>query len=341
MQIPPRADAIASLHAAARLGTMKHDAATTADAWIALIRAYSLADNPDDAEEYGRYAQVAIAQLRGGAKVAISQLGGDDDREATRLEYLSEVARVFRGRPDEAEAYARRARDLLTKAHGPDDHRIADAEERLALALGDEDRLEEATTLDQRVIATRERVFGAESETVLAARLAFGEHTDLLGHPDQAIAIIRVALAKGSMVEIGGASRAELTLARALRHAGRHAEALAADLRALEIASREKDSESLKRGPLAGEGLDELGLGHARAAVPLLEAAVAGRADPGHPGEARFGLARALWESGLDKPRARDAAAKAREETRARAARHGGRFQAQVDAIDAWLASHP
>jgi tetratricopeptide (TPR) repeat protein len=337
MHVPHREGAIASLHAAARLGRMKHDAATVADAWIALIRAYSLAANPDDAEEYGRYAQVAIAELRGGAKIAISQLGGDDDREATRLEYLSETARVLRGRPDEAEAHARRAKDLLTKVHGPDDHRLADVEERLSMALADQDRLDEALALDRQIIATRERVFGAESEPVLAAYLAYGEHMDLIRQPSQAVALSHRAIAKGPALEVGRPSRAQMVLARALRHAGRYEEALATDRRAAELAP----VESQRRDASGGAGLDELGLGHARDAVPLLDVGLAGRPDPSHPGEMRFGLARALWESGVGKARAREAAAMAREDVRDRSARYGGRFKAQMAAIDAWLASHP
>ena len=53
-----------------------------------------------------------------------------------------------------------------------------------------------------------------------------------------------------------------------------------------------------------------------------------------------FGLARAVWDSGGDRARARSLAMRARAQVEARAGTYGGRFKKQMDAVDAWLLQH-
>jgi eukaryotic-like serine/threonine-protein kinase len=327
MRAAPRVPALAYLHDAARFAISSHDDASAADAWIALIHAYRMTLNPAGAEEYGRYAGAAIARL-----------GGDDEREATRLEHLSEVAVALRGRPDEAERYARRARELLGKLHGPDDYRVAYAEECLADALRAEDRLDECFALDRHIQATRTKTFGPESPALLIGLFNSGESLDLAGRSEEAIALYRDAFARWPVFELGYAHYAHTVLARALRHAGRYEEALAEDREALVFMRKQEEVEEDAAEPLAGQGLDELALGHAREAVPFLEAALRVNGDY-DTGDARFGLAQALWDSGGDRRRARDSAVRASEDLRERAERYGGRFRKQRDTVEAWLAS--
>jgi tetratricopeptide (TPR) repeat protein len=200
--------------------------------------------------------------------------------------------------------------------------------------------LAEPARRPRHIQATRTTTFGPESPALLIGLFNSGETLDLAGRPEEAIALYRDALARWPVFELGYAHYAHTMLARALRHAGRYEDALAENREALALTRRQKEVEEATAGPLAGQGLDELALGHPRAAVLFLEAALRVNGDQDDPGDARFGLAQAWWDSGGGRKQARDAATRASEELRERAERYGGRFRKQKDAVGAWLASH-
>ena len=129
----------------------------------------------------------------------------------------------------------------------------------------------------------------------------------------------------------------QFEMAMALRLQGAYREALALDRESFDL--QEKDVSHRHETPwsLTGMGLDHLGLGEAREAVPLLERAVAGGLEIEG---ARFALARAIWDSGGDRRRARRVAEEALPEFREHAAKYGGRFRRTVGEIEAWLATH-
>jgi tetratricopeptide (TPR) repeat protein len=126
----------------------------------------------------------------------------------------------------------------------------------------------------------------------------------------------------------------------ALRAMGRLGEARAAFEGSLQIA--ESNAQALPTGlgdPLTGLAELAIAEGKAAAAVPLLERALSVR-PPGSAEEiaiadTQFALARALWGTGGDKPRARSLAAKAREVF----ARHHHRER--DERAGGWLAAHP
>ena len=87
-------------------------------------------------------------------------------------------------------------------------------------------------------------------------------------------------------------------------------------------------------------GIAQLGLRAPRNAVTPLRRAVALReAHPGDPtdlAEARFTLARALWDAGQDRPRARTLALEARDAYTAA----GPRSKKNLAEVNAWLPRH-
>jgi hypothetical protein len=92
--------------------------------------------------------------------------------------------------------------------------------------------------------------------------------------------------------------------------------------------------------PLVALGASALGLGEVERALTVLERANDTRStkepDPARRAEARFLLARALWEQGKDLARARTLAATARDEN-LQSADTPARKRA-LEEIDAWLA---
>ena len=136
------------------------------------------------------------------------------------------------------------------------------------------------------------------------------------------------------------------TTAEYLLRSGRFDDALAPAARALAIFERETDPEGLYvTYPLLVLGLAELGLGRAAQAVPFLERAHSIRdareAAPARRGEARFALARALWQKGdgesLDRPRAHALAVEARAEYER--SPPAPAIARELEAITAWLAA--
>jgi len=269
------------------------------------------------------------------AEVAIARLGGDDVREVNRLIWLAMNLQVTGSRLEEAEGYARHGYELAKKTFGDGDYRVITPKEILANVLMAEDRMDEALLLHREVIAARARALGDDSPALFVSLANEGQDLDFMGHPGEALAIYRRALAKWkSSVWIRNAHD---LAGQALRHQGQFADALVEDQAALAAATEPAD----RAQPLAGIGLDQLGLGHPREAIRFLEPAVtdAYRAED-FTEDALYGLAQALWDSGGDKNRARECAIKLREKLVERAHTFGGRFRKQLDSVDAWLDRH-
>jgi tetratricopeptide (TPR) repeat protein len=321
-------DAADDLHSAAALAIEARDDAVAADAWILLVRIDgSMRARPRDGERWASYAAGAIQRL-----------GGDDEREATRLRNLATMERPD-DRSDEVRALLLRARSLYERS--PEPQRtlyLANVDETLGAILFFSGRPAEALDLYRRVEAARAGIFGPEH---LGVALAIANEADCLadlGRLDEARAAIERALA---MAETSG-GYLRTRLADVLRRQGEHAAALAADRRALaEI--EETGSDFVLDAALTGEGLDLLALGRAADAVAPLERALSlrERASVKAPEltETRFALARALAAGGGDRTRARALAAAARDLLRPFAERYGGRYQRTAGEIDRFLAN--
>jgi serine/threonine-protein kinase len=200
------------------------------------------------------------------------------------------------GRPAESLPYHRRALDLLMRRLGPTHPHVAITLSNIADALALEGHYDEALATYRRSLAITQPLLGNE-------------------HPDLAL-------------PLDG-------LGRALRKLSRYDEALAQFRRELAILEKTVPATHPSLAPpLDGIG-DVLVAQHAAAsAIAPLERALALREkDPGSRDglpETRLLLARALWDAGRDRARARQLAEAARD----------GASQTQKREIEAWLRSH-
>jgi tetratricopeptide (TPR) repeat protein len=247
------------------------------------------------------------------------------------------------GRDDQADERRRqllRARALYEKSREPQrTFFLASVDEVLAAVLFYEGRAEEALAVYRRVEAARAELLGPEHLAVAIALANQADCSSMLGRFDEALALLRRALAA---VETPGADHAYLRarLADVLRRRGAPARALDEDRRARAAAEQHGSSVYLDAA-LTGEGLDLIALGRAAEAVSPLERAVAARergaAAPSDLAEVRFALARALAASGGDRARAKKLAELARADFRPLAERHGSFYRASLADIERFL----
>jgi tetratricopeptide (TPR) repeat protein len=318
----------AALQQSALSAFAAHDDAALADAWARLaFHAGFHAGRYDDSRQWAAYAQAAL-----------DRLGGDPAREAELL--LSRgFALIFEGRAEEAEAAMVRARELFVAVHGEDYWRIVVADYGAGgaeLAMG---RLDDALRLYRRSRELARRVGGETSQAYISATDNEANALALMGRNDEALALFD-ALDRSS----DRTSWREEQIAWTLRAKGDFAGALAHDETATKMTEAEKQAGPRAAYAPLGVGLDLLGLGRAREALPLLESALALRATGSPPDElaqAQFAVARALRDSGGDAKRAVELAASAQALLQPLAAKYESIFRTQLREIEAWVAAAP
>jgi serine/threonine protein kinase/tetratricopeptide (TPR) repeat protein len=199
------------------------------------------------------------------------------------------------------------------------------------------DSLEDA----RRAVAAKEKVLGAKHPDLALSLNNLALCLDYLGEVPEAVDQMARAV---PIVENGlGADHPRTgwflsNYSELLNRAGRFAEAGQAAERARAIMEREYDP-LIVTYPLVALGASALGLGEVERALAVLERAndtrTAKEPDPARRAEARFMLARALWEQGKDQARARTLAATARDEN-LQSPDTPARKRA-LEEIDAWL----
>jgi tetratricopeptide (TPR) repeat protein len=313
-----------ALHAAALAALAAHDDGALADAWARMsYHAGFHAARYQESADWTAYAQAAL-----------DRLGGDPTREADLLTSRGFVL-IFEGRPEEARHTMARARELLVASRGPDDWRIALAlygEGGALLAMG---KLDDALALYRQARDLAKRVAGESSRVYEAAADNEANALVLLGRSDEALAIFE-ALARMEP----NVSWRENQVGAALRHVGRFSDALAHDQHATAIVEAQHQTGRRAGDPPLGVGLDLLGLGRAREAVPLLARALElrqGQATPDEIAEAQLALARALRASGGDAARARALATSARDLLAPLAAKYGSYYAASLREVTEFL----
>jgi tetratricopeptide (TPR) repeat protein/predicted Ser/Thr protein kinase len=345
----------ATLHAAAMAAEAARDDGLLADAWTLLGRLLGFKrSRPAEGKRWLAYADAVLLRL-----------GGDEEREINRLNTLAVIAQWGDHRYEDARALFLEERALVEKrcarvegsfvGSSPEPpasdaesrpgevrcSRLADLDAALAGLLLDTGHAAEAIPIFERVRAARERVEGPDASSVGNAMANEGTALTLTGRPAEGLELIQRARAANART---GRDNAWLDhrVAQTFRALGRFEEALASDRSSLEASRRAfgEDNRQLAL-PLAGMGEDLLGLVRAQEAIGPLERAVALQeippSDPQDLAWARFLLARALWDGGGDRARARALAEQAREGY----VGQPGWMRGALDAIDAWLAAHP
>jgi tetratricopeptide (TPR) repeat protein len=254
------------------------------------------------------------------------------------------VARTYWTSPthlDLARSHQLRALELLRRA-GASEEKIAASQGYLAVAEAEMGHLDEGIRLLGGAIEIQSRhdlVKGGQWLNLGAMLLNAGRTEEA-----------RQAIERGLEMAVRQSGLrppfAVQLLASVQRASGRLEEALRLDREALASFEKQGVGAQWLFLPLTGMGEDLLGLGRPREALVPLERAVGYLAEkkmgPGdEAGEAQFALARALWDSGADKKRARAMAKEARENFLLPAEKYGSYYAQHLAEVDRWLAERP
>jgi tetratricopeptide (TPR) repeat protein len=265
----------------------------------------------------------------------------DDEVRAEDATNLVWIVGYQQGRYVDAQRWAKYADAILQRLGG---HDLLQA--WLLNNLGGLDEIhgewEESLRMQQEALALKERALGPDhpdvgiSEGNLSVVLtALGRNQEALEHVDRSIEILENGLGAGHpdlATQLN--NRGEI-----LNALGRSRDARASFEKARIIWERELglDNRNLAYA-LTGIGISYLADGDGSNAIVPLERAFkireAEETDPSRRAETRFALARALWDSGRDRPRAHALAEEARE-SYARA-----EIKAKLAEVDSWLRVH-
>jgi tetratricopeptide (TPR) repeat protein len=267
-------------------------------------------------------------------------LGPDDPRVPRVLTGLGADLGSM-GRSDEALTYYDRALTLFEQQLGPDHPDVALPLLNSALMLSDRGRFDESLIRLRRALDIRERALGRDHPRVAAALCSLAEVLERLGRYDEATAAARRALTifeAGSGPDSDDVAWALNRIGEIRLEEGAFADALAQYRRSLPMWEKAFGPDGTKVAyALTGMGRALIGLRDARGAIPPLERARKLRErSPGEPmlvATTDFALARALYEAGGDRVRARALA----EEARAGYRNVGPGWRKQLAEVEAWL----
>jgi len=271
-----------------------------------------------------------------------AELVRHEEGAAEAATYLVYIAGHHQNRFDAAEIWSRMAETLLRRMGGHDllwgwlyNNRAALREQQGRLA----EALEDA----ERAVSAKERALGSDDPDLGLTIGNMALYLDLLDDLQHAVEKAQRAV---EIVENGLGPDHPNTAAQLsnygelLVRVGRFEEARAAAHRSLAIFERETDPEGRYVAyPLLVIGLSYLGVARPDLALPILERATrirdATESSPVRRAEVRFALARALSETGKDRPRSLMLAARAHEEYRQAPATKATRRE--LTAIERWL----
>jgi len=250
---------------------------------------------------------------------------------------------VEEGRLTEAQQRFERALVVLAANGNRDQLRLAVASLGLDMVYAEQGEYQKGYERATLALAQLREVYGAEHPDVAAAMFRVGEDLRLLGRFDEASEQLRQGLAIAEPTLGRGnpqVSVARQSLARIEAQRGNHAAAVAAfDAVAVDTEAALGGEHRFVGTALRGAGLSLLELGRAAEAVAALERAlgILGKVERAEQlAELRFGLARALRQTGGDAVRAVELARRAREGC------GEGEGEAELGGrIDAWLAGAP
>jgi tetratricopeptide (TPR) repeat protein len=269
------------------------------------------------------------------------------DARHPRYGILINLAANYRdmGSPEAALPVLRRALEIAGKAVGPVHPHVAGILFNLGLCFSDLGRYDEADGLLRQALAAQERLLGDDHPSVGDTLVGIGSNWTRRGRPELALPLLRRALAIFAAKAPGTPNEwaiAEAELGNAERGLGHYRAAVEAEQAAIRcIETKAGPASDSLLTPLPILGAVYLEEKRPDLAIPPLERAVK-RYDsprPAYPrwsAEARFLLARALWEARRDRSRAVLLARQAREiyGQIPPSARTG------LNRLDLWLAGH-
>jgi tetratricopeptide (TPR) repeat protein len=275
-------------------------------------------------------------------------LGPEHPDVATILGNMA-LAHHRSGEYDEAKRLHERALALKEKALGPEHPDVADSLNNLAAAYSASGDYDEAKALNERALAIKMKLLGPEHPVVATSLINLAMVHQGTGAHDEARVLYERALAireKALGPEHPDVAAGLVNLATFHDETGAYEEAKPLYERALALREKSLGPEHPHLGaPLSSLARIALAQHRPHDAVPLARRAVALR-EKGDVGaerlaEARFVLARALWEApedaGRDRVQARTMAEQARDVLRV-----SGKAGAELaEEVDQWLAGHP
>ncbi len=279
------------------------------------------------------------------AQAALARAGGDPGIDGLRRNNFAASLRR-QGRFDEARAEYEGALPLLERAYGAESRQLLVNLYGLGNTHLSRKDLDAARDAFQRYLERSERALGPHHPsvaeglsglaTVLMTQLRFAEAGS---HLERALTIMEGAFGPESQVLTPYLDN----LGSALSEQGRYDESLACFRRSLALTERQLGPDHpLLLWPLTGLGEAWLNLGDRAQAVAHLERAVQrhGTADAASDlALAQFTLARALSESGRERPRARALALAARDAYRA--SKNSPLDARTLRRVEQWLERHP
>jgi len=203
---------------------------------------------------------------------------------------------------------------------------------------------DKAIAMEQSILADLHAAYGAEHPMIARMELGLGTYYAFAQKLDDALAAFRRALAISEHLfgpnhpEVAQALR-KIAFTEIDRHPAEARDAFARAIDIIERATHRKDDPDLIP-MLVGLGDAQLASGDPASAVATFERAFTvwgdSRTDEHLRPDAEYGLARALWDSGGDKARAKKLAAQARDGYLA----NKGPWLPKADEVQQWLKKH-
>ncbi len=269
-------------------------------------------------------------------------LGSDHPITASDIQILCELElRV--GKFDEGTALCTQSLAIRTRVFGAESDEVAHTEKALGDILNDSGKPTDALPHIERAIAIVTMLHGSASLELASALASLGSDYDSLDRHAEAVELFQKSIAiydKAGATDHPNLGITLINLEDVLISDHRYLEARAAATRAIAIfQNRLGPDDPMLAFPLYALGRCALYTGHAAEAIDPLERAVKltdpATSDPTNLAGFRFALARALWDAGRDRTRARELARLALPAMQAQAG-----AEAQVHEVETWLKTH-
>lgn len=290
----------------------------------------------------GKYDQ-AIGSYREALALKIRAVGKDHPSVAATLNNMANAYGDQQRFEESLDAY-QRALAIWQVALGPKHRDVAMCLGNIGATLDDMGRYKEAVANDRQVLALEEEAVGPDHPDVAIALCNLGRALVDDGRPNEALPLLeRGRRIQEHTIGMGHVDYGYTLSALAQAHEtlGHHDVALALGQRSLAVRQKALGHEAPAPLLFMTIGEAQLGLARTAAARVSFDRALALLQDQSHPDRqklatARFDMARALWDGGGDRRRARELATSAHDLDAA----VGERAAKDLARVTNWLATH-